>query len=161
MVGLGVHAVDEPLDARLPECQADILVDWRWWRHIGTFGPVRHPTARRCVAYPSREIRPNLVEYELGDRRIVVLAEGRLVGQSAAEASPAEVMDMTFATEALVIEHLVTDVRAQGRRQAGVHEVPHDIVERVAWLKLDAFGVRLSPLSSAQAEYHTAWQSGT
>jgi adenosylhomocysteinase len=115
----------------------------------------------RTAAHSHRELRPNLVEYDLGDRRIVVLAEGRLVGQSAAEASPAEVMDMTFSTEALAIEHLVAETRARGRHPAGVHEVPHDVVERVARLKLDAFGVHLSQLSSAQAEYQTAWQGGT
>lgn len=115
----------------------------------------------RAAARSHRQIRANLVEYDLDDRQIMVLAEGRLVGQSAAEASPAEVMDMTFATEALAVKDLVAGGRTRGRRPAGVHPVPSDIVEEVARLKLDALGVHLSRLSEAQADYQAAWESGT
>jgi S-adenosylhomocysteine hydrolase len=61
----------------------------------------------RRAATDASEVRPNAVAYTLsGGGRVVVLADGRLVGQSCAEASPAEVIDLTFATQALAVEHL-------------------------------------------------------
>jgi adenosylhomocysteinase len=105
-----------------------------------------------------REVRENVQEYDLGDRRLHVLAEGRLVNLSAAEGHPAAVMDMSFANQALCAEYL----RAHhGELANGVFDVPEAIDQEVARLKLEAMGVVLDPLTAEQAEYMRSWQHGT
>jgi adenosylhomocysteinase len=113
----------------------------------------------RRTATAATEVRPNAVAYTLaGGGRVVVLAEGRLVGQSAAEAHPAEVMDLTFATQALAVEHLVTAGAGLG---PGVHPVPAGVEERVARHKLAALGVRCDDLTEAQQGYLRDWRLGS
>jgi adenosylhomocysteinase len=105
-----------------------------------------------------RRVRENVQEYDLGDRRLNVLAEGRLVNLSAAEGHPASVMDMSFANQALAIEWL------RGHRAElglGVHDVPEEIDKEVARLKLEAMGVVLDPLTPEQEKYMNSWQEGT
>jgi adenosylhomocysteinase len=115
----------------------------------------------REAAVERRDVRADAVEYVL-DRGtgggVVVLAEGRLVGQSCAEASPAEVMDLSFSTQALAVAHLA----AHGRDlAAGVHRVPVAIEDRVARGKLESVGVHLDELTPDQHAYLTGWRSGT
>jgi adenosylhomocysteinase len=129
--------------------------------------------ALRRAATAATEVRPGAVAYSLpGGRpegsgegappapegRVVVLAEGRLVGQSCAEAHPAEVMDLTFATQALAVERLAT---AADPLPPGVHPVPAAVEERVARLKLAALGVRCDHLTPAQEGYLRGWRLGT
>jgi adenosylhomocysteinase len=105
----------------------------------------------RAVAVRSEEVRPNAVEYELpGGARVVVLAEGRLVGQAAAEASPAAVMDLTFATMLLAVAELAAEPT---RLEPGVHRVPAAIEDRVARAKIAALGIRHDALDEAQEAY--------
>ncbi len=113
----------------------------------------------RRTATAATEVRQGAVAYTLaGGGRVVVLAEGRLVGQSCAEAHPAEVMDLTFATQALAVEHLVT---AGAGLAPGVHPVPAGIEERVARHKLAALGVRCDDLTEAQQGYLHEWRLGS
>jgi adenosylhomocysteinase len=113
----------------------------------------------RRAATDATEVRPGVVAYTLpGGKRVVVLAEGRLVGQSCAEASPAEVMDLTFATQALAVAGLAT---AAEPLAPGLHPVPAEVSERVARLKLAALGVRCDELTAAQADYLQSWRLGT
>jgi adenosylhomocysteinase len=113
----------------------------------------------RRVATAATEVRPGAVAYDLpGGTRVVVLAEGRLVGQACAEAHPAEVMDLTFATQALAVELLAT---AADPLPAGVHPVPAAVDERVARHKLAAVGVRCDDLTAAQEGYLRGWRLGT
>jgi adenosylhomocysteinase len=113
----------------------------------------------RARAVEAREARPNVVEYVLpGGGSVMLLAEGRLVGQACAEAHPAEVMDLTFSTQALAIEHLAT---AGGTLAPGVHAVPPSISDRVARHKLRVLGVRFEELSDRQLEYLSGWRAGT
>jgi adenosylhomocysteinase len=113
----------------------------------------------RRAATDATEVRPNAVAYTLpGGGRVILLAEGRLVGQSCAEASPAEVMDLTFATQALAAAHLAT---AAATLEPGVHPVPAAIEGRVARLKLAALGVRCDDLTAAQAGYLREWRIGS
>src|SRR5262249_13115306 len=87
-----------------------------------------------------------------------LLAEGRLVGQAAAEASPASVMDMSFAAQALAAEWLAVH---RGRLEPLVHDVPREIDEDIARLKLDALGVGIDSLSPRQRGYTESWREGT
>jgi adenosylhomocysteinase len=100
-------------------------------------------------------IRPHTDEYVLADgRRILVLAEGRVVNLAAAEGHPATIMDLAFATEVLTVEWLVTGAAGV---EAGVHAVPIGIDRDVAALELAAAGIRLDQLSAEQRGYLTAW----
>ena len=105
-----------------------------------------------------RTVRQNVEEYDLGDHRIHVLAEGRLVNLSAAEGHPAAVMDMSFANQALSAEWLKTNAAGLAR---GVHDVPEAIDMEVARLKLEAMRIVLDPLTPEQAEYMKSWRHGT
>jgi len=100
-----------------------------------------------------------VVEYVLpGGKPVVVLAEGRLVGQACAEAHPAEVMDLSFSTQALAVEYLVAE---GGALEPGVHAVPPAISDRVARHKLRSVGVRWDDLTEPQLAYLSSWRTGT
>jgi len=91
-------------------------------------------------------------------RKINLLAEGRLVNLSAAEGHPAAVMDMSFANQALSVEHIVK----QGRDlTVAVHGVPQAIDAEVARLKLIAMGVEIDELTDEQVAYLHSWEQGT
>lgn len=87
-----------------------------------------------------------------------MLAEGRLVGQSCAEAHPAEVMDLSFSTQALAVGYLADHGRSL---TPGVHRVAPAIEDRVARAKLESLGVHLDELTSDQRAYLTGWSAGT
>jgi len=110
-----------------------------------------------------RQVRPSVEEFLVpggprGDKRVLVIAEGRLVNLGAAEGHPAAVMDMSFANQALVAEWAVR--RASGL-PARVHPVPPEIDREIARLKLDTMGVSIDRLTPAQDEYLASWTTGT
>jgi adenosylhomocysteinase len=106
-----------------------------------------------------RTIRPSLEEFTLpSGKRILVLAEGRLVNLSAAEGHPADVMDLSFANQALAAEHVVA---AAGILQPEVIAVPRALDEQVARLELAAKGVEIDTLTPAQQQYLSGWREGT
>jgi adenosylhomocysteinase len=105
-----------------------------------------------------RTIRPNLEEYTLKDgKKLYLLAEGRLVNLAAAEGHPSEVMDMSFANQALCAEHIATTARMPPK----VYTVPREIDEAVAELKLKAMGVKIDKLTPEQQKYLSTWEMGT
>jgi len=105
-----------------------------------------------------RLIRQNLEEYTLKNgRKIYLLAEGRLVNLAAAEGHPSEVMDMSFANQALCVEYLVKADKMPPK----VYPVPKEIDETVAKLKLEAMGVKIDVLTEEQKKYLTTWEMGT
>jgi adenosylhomocysteinase len=106
-----------------------------------------------------RDLKPLVREYRLTDgRKIILLAEGRLVNLSAAEGHPAEVMDMSFANQALTAEYLA---RYSTQLSPGVYRVPDSIDESIARLKLASLGVRIDTLTAEQEEYLNSWKLGT
>ncbi len=111
--------------------------------------------ARKVV----RGVRPSVDEYVINSRKSVfLLAEGRLVNLAAAEGHPACVMDMSFATQALTSEWCA---KKKGGLPAGVNEVPAEVEERVARLKLASMGIRIDRLTPEQKRYLEEWQEGT
>jgi adenosylhomocysteinase len=113
--------------------------------------------ARMSVA--RREIRDNLEEFELADgRRLLVAAEGRLVNLGAAEGHPADVMDMSFANQALAAEFLVLN---QDTLEPIIHTLPPEIDEEVARIKLEHLGGGLETLTDEQVAYLSGWREGT
>jgi adenosylhomocysteinase len=112
------------------------------------------------IASRKTALRSNLMQYTLPNgRKIFLLAQGRLVGQSAAEASPADVMDLTFTLMAMTVEWI-----AQNRdelRERRVKLPPPEFTERVAQLKLHALGLRHDSWTPSQREYVESWAHGT
>jgi adenosylhomocysteinase len=106
------------------------------------------------LASGRREVRPLIEEFDLGGRRLNLLAHGRVVNLAAAEGHPAAVMDLSFATQALAAEDLV---RGGGAPEPRVHPYPEHLDREVARLKLDALGVEIDALTADQADYRTAW----
>jgi adenosylhomocysteinase len=105
-----------------------------------------------------REARENVQEFDLGGKRVHLIAEGRLVNLGAAEGHPAAVMDMSFANQALSAEY-VAGHHAELVPQ--VYTVPEAIDAEVARLKLAALGITLDPMTAEQKEYVSSWQHGT
>jgi adenosylhomocysteinase len=113
----------------------------------------------RKSAVSVREVRPLVEEFVLaGGKRIFLLADGRLVNLSCAEGHPANVMDMSFANQALCAEYMVANAAAL---EPGVYDVPQDIDAGIAKLKLETMGVKIDVLTEQQAAYLCSWQEGT
>lgn len=105
-----------------------------------------------------KRIRRMIDEYDLGKKKIYLLAEGRLVNLSAADGHPASVMDMSFAGQALSAEYLV---QKKGKLGIKVHSLPKKIDEKIASLKLKSEGVRIDRLTRLQRQYLRSWKEGT
>ena len=105
-----------------------------------------------------RNLRRDVQEYDLGDRKIYVLAEGRLVNLAAAEGHPAAVMDMSFANQALAAEYGAKNHQSLAPT---VHVMPAEIDREVARLKLQALNVKVDTMTPEQAKYVASWQEGT
>jgi adenosylhomocysteinase len=106
-----------------------------------------------------RQVRPSVEEFLLdGDRRVLVVAEGRLVNLGAAEGHPAAVMDMSFANQALAAEWVVRHGATLERR---VYDVPPEIDKEISRLKLESMGVGIDRLTPEQEEYLSSWTVGT
>lgn len=110
------------------------------------------------VATSKRIVRDNVTEYILKGKRLFVLGEGRLVNLAAAEGHPADVMDMSFANQALAAEWFVKN---HGRLAPRVYRLPENIDKKVAKIKLSAMGITFDRLSKEQKKYLSSWQEGT
>src|SRR5271168_1887030 len=91
-------------------------------------------------------------------RTLYILGQGRLVNLACAEGHPAQVMDMSFATQALAARWTA---KRKSRLEVKVHDVPQDIDDEVARFKLAAMGIKIDTLTEAQRKYLTSWESGT
>ena len=108
----------------------------------------------RKMAVEAREARKNIMGYRLEDgRRIYVLAEGRLVNLAAGDGHPAEIMDMSFAIQALSARYLASHPELRKAPGSKLHDVPAEIDEEVALRKLKDWGLRIDALTPAQKKY--------
>ena len=111
------------------------------------------------MAQEKRLVRPFVEQYILeNDRRINLLGEGRLINLASAEGHPASVMDMSFANQALSLEHMVKNAQALEKR---VYSVPEEIDQDIARLKLDAMKIQIDILTKQQITYLNSWEEGT
>jgi len=111
------------------------------------------------LAVSRRKVREFVEEFQLRDgRSIFLLGDGRLINLAAAEGHPASVMDMSFANQALCLEHVA---RHHGEMTPGVYPVPGDIDRQVATLKLASMGIHIDTLTPEQEKYLASWESGT
>lgn len=104
-------------------------------------------------------VKPNVEEYKLkSGRKLYLLGEGRLVNLAAAEGHPSEVMQMSFANQALCAKYLKEN---KGKLEPKVYNVPKEIDSRVAMLALHAAGIQIDVLTPEQRKYLESWQEGT
>lgn len=104
-------------------------------------------------------IRDNLDQYVLKNgRSLYVAGEGRLVNLACAEGHPASVMDMSFATQALMAEYVVKN---RGKLAIQVHKVPKQIEDQISKVKLASMGITIDELTAEQKSYLNSWQEGT
>ena len=117
------------------------------------------PALKKISKKLNRNVRNHVDEYVLkNNRRIYLLAEGRLINLAAAEGHPASVMDMSFATQALEVEYVV---KKQGKLAVAVHDVPIEIEQRVSRLKLKSMSMAIDKLTPEQVAYLAASGEGT
>lgn len=111
------------------------------------------------IAKSKRNLRDFLEEVVLpGGKKVFVLAQGRLINLSAAEGHPPDVMDMSFANQALAAEYLVQN---QGKLKPGVYTIPEDLDQMIAKLKLESLGIKIDKLTPEQEKYLSSWNEGT
>ncbi|WP_227767008.1 adenosylhomocysteinase [Zhaonella formicivorans] len=110
----------------------------------------------RSLAVQKRVVRKNIEEFQLADgRKLYLLAEGRLVNLAAGDGHPAEIMDMTFALQALSLQYVDQNY---GKLEAKLYPVSEEIDKRVANLKLQSLGVSIDRLTPEQAKYLAGWE---
>lgn len=124
----------------------------------GHFNVEINITDLESLSISKRSMRSNLEEYSLKDgRKLYLLAEGRLVNLAAAEGHPSEVMDMSFANQALSSEYIAKSTKLETK----VYVVPKEIDERIAELKLKTMGITIDQLTVEQKKYLSTWEMGT
>jgi adenosylhomocysteinase len=112
-----------------------------------------------AVTSETRRPRPSVAEHVTEDgRRIYLLADGRVVNLASGEGHPAAVMDVSFACQALAVEHVA---RHGAELENRVYEVPEGTDREIARLKLESMGVEIDTLTDVQAEYLNSWDQGT
>ncbi|MCD6503582.1 MAG: adenosylhomocysteinase [Euryarchaeota archaeon] len=102
-----------------------------------------------------RKIRPHLEEYDLGDKKLYLIGEGRLVNLVVAEGHPSEVMDMSFANQALAVKYLLEN---RGKLGKVVMKIPDEIDFEIAKLKLESMGISIDELTEEQKKYYSSWK---
>jgi len=116
----------------------------------------------KALAIRKKEIKPLVTEYVIsskkGEKRIYVLGEARLVNLACAEGHPAEVMDLSFANQALSCEFIAKNYKNLEKK---VYSVPREIDKKVAYLKLESMGVKIDKLTKKQRRYLESWEMGT
>lgn len=110
------------------------------------------------MAKAKREARKYVTEYDLGEKRVYLLAEGRLVNLVAADGHPVEVMDMSFANQALAAKYIAENWEKLERR---VYRLPEELDRMVARMKLESMGVEIDELTEEQIRYLSDWRCGT
>jgi adenosylhomocysteinase len=137
----------------------EVMKDGAILCNTGHFNVEIELPALRSLAAETRQAREFVEEFQLADgRRLYLIADGRLVNLSAAEGHPAQVMDMSFANQALSAEYAVANA---GLLERKVYPVPQEIDEEIARLKLGTMDVEIDTLSEEQARYLASWDEGT
>lgn len=106
----------------------------------------------------AREVREHVEEFVLGDKKLYVIGQGRLVNLAAGEGHPAEVMDMSFANQAFAAEWLLAN---EGKLKHEVYRLPEKFDAQIAKLKLKSMGISIDKLTPGQKRYLTTWTEGT
>ncbi|HEY5477351.1 MAG TPA: adenosylhomocysteinase [Tepidiformaceae bacterium] len=136
-----------------------VMKDGAIMANSGHFDSEINLVALRALSEGDRHVRQFVEEFRLQDgRRLFLLGEGRLINLAAAEGHPAAVMDMSFANQALGAEWIAINHAKLGKQ---VYELPDEIDQEIARLKLNAMGVTIDTLTEEQQRYLASWQAGT
>jgi adenosylhomocysteinase len=147
----GMSAIDEE--------HIKVMKDGAIVANSGHFNVEINIPALEKMAASKRTVRKFVEEYKLKDgRNICLLGEGRLINLAAAEGHPSSVMDMSFANQALSLEHLAKEGHTL---IPGVYPVPKDIDKNIAEMKLKSLGINIDKLTAEQERYLSSWQMGT
>lgn len=137
----------------------EVMKDGAIVANSGHFNVELDLEALAAMAVAKRPVRDFVDEYRLPDGRcLYVLGEGRLVNLAAAEGHPSSVMDMSFANQALCVEHLAKHAQTLENK---VYGVPEAIDREIARLKLKSMGVTIDQLTDEQKKYLHSWEMGT
>lgn len=124
----------------------------------GHFDVEINKIALKKLSKTVKRVRPMVEEYDLGNKKIYLLGEGRLVNLVAAEGHPASVMDMSFAGQALGAEFLLQN---KGKLEPKVYSLPEKLDREIARLKLRSEGIEIDKLTKEQQIYLQSWKEGT
>lgn len=145
------HVLDRP--------HFELMKDGAILANAGHFNVEINLPALKTLAVARKEVKENVEAFVFPDgRQIFLLAEGRLINLAAAEGHPAQVMDMSFANQALAVAWLVQEGKNLARK---VYPVPEAIDQMVARFKLESLRIEIEPLTPEQEAYLSSWQSGT
>jgi len=138
----------------------ELMADGAILANTGHFNVEIDIPALREMSGQTREAREFVEEFPLsrGGASVYLLAEGRLINLSAAEGHPAQVMDMSFANQALASEYAVQN---QGELENKVYVMPEPIDKEIARLKLATMGIDIDVLTPEQERYLSSWNEGT
>ena len=137
----------------------EVMKDGAIMANSGHFDSEINLKALNEMSEGKKRIRASVEEFRLGDgRKLFLLGEGRLVNLAAAEGHPAAVMDMSFANQALGAEWIAVN---HAKLNNEVYELPHEVDQEIASLKLNAMGIEIDYLTNEQKHYLTSWQEGT
>ncbi|HTW40475.1 MAG TPA: adenosylhomocysteinase [Thermoplasmata archaeon] len=136
-----------------------VLKDGCLLANAGHFDVEVSRTDLEGLAVAHRTVRPQVEEYRFADgRRTYLLGEGRLINLAAGQGHPVEIMDLSFALQALSAEHIARHGREMALR---VHPVPAALDRSVAMAALPSMGVRIDEPTEAQKRYAAEWKGGT
>src|SRR5207237_5449957 len=139
----------------LPPEAIDRLPDGALLANAGGIDDEFDVTALRARALSLSEARPGVEEIKLAENRSVfVVGGGVVVNLSAGEGHPVEIMDLTFAVQALAARYLLEH---GGSMRPAVHPLPAEIDEEIARMKLDALGLRIDSLTETQQDVLRSW----
>jgi adenosylhomocysteinase len=145
------HAIDR--------AHMEVMKDGCVLANAGHFNVEINIPALEAMSVEKNHPRSSVDEYILKDGRVIrLLAEGRLVNLAAAEGHPSAVMDMSFANQVLCAIYML---KHHGKLDNAVHNVPVEIDNEIARLKLAAMGIKVDQLTDAQQRYLSSWQEGT
>ena len=127
--------------------------------NVGHFDNEINKVALDEMSASKVRVRDFIDEYRMKDgRSLYLIAEGRLMNLAAGQGHPAEIMDMSFSTQALGIVHMT---RHYQEMENQVYAVPNEIDMEIANIKLRSMGVSIDTLTDAQIKYVTGWEEGT
>ncbi|MBU2102110.1 MAG: adenosylhomocysteinase [Candidatus Omnitrophota bacterium] len=137
----------------------EVMKDGAIVANTGHFNVEIEIKALQALCKKKKVIRDFVEEFVMSDgRKIYLLGEGRLINLAAAEGHPAQVMDMSFANQALSAEYMA---RHHATLTKNVYKVPADIDATIAALKLKSMGITIDTLTPEQAKYLASWEMGT
>ncbi|MFM1650493.1 adenosylhomocysteinase [Brevibacillus sp. B_LB10_24] len=133
----------------------EVMKDGAILSNAGHFDVEVNKVELEALSTAKRVVRKDIEEYTLaGGRKLYLLAEGRLVNLAAGDGHPAEIMDMTFALQAVGLEYINKNYQSIGKQ---VLNMPYELDEMVARYKLEALGISIDKLTAKQKDYLDSW----